>query len=132
MTSTSFPMCNSRKRQKTAGEPPGRSRCPSITELPCWPSPGPASYHPTSPQGSCAGEDIVPLVDIPTASIGASTLIRGIRKRRGRDNCIATGTGIVVADLCPVLLREKTISGRKRKRLLKDSIIRLLFHQRLI
>ncbi len=90
LTSTSSPVCMSRNRQKIAGYPPGRSRCPSITALPRWPGLGPTSYQPTPSHGFCVGVARSPLERILTCSIGALTPIAGIAR------CIGDATTLAV------------------------------------
>src|SRR5260370_9367489 len=83
VTSTSLPTCISRKRQNTAGYPPGRSRCPSITALPRSPGCGPRLYQPTSSHGFCAGVAKSPFDCVPILSTGALIAIAGMIRRTG-------------------------------------------------
>ena len=104
--------------QKTAGLPPGRSRCPSITALPFSPGCGPPLYQPTSVQGLCVGVARSLFERAPTDSTGASTPIAGMSK-------CPTGGGVGLAVVAastrpPILMaRASKIANRDQKSLLK-------------
>jgi hypothetical protein len=110
-TLTTSPIWSLCRFQKTAGLPPGRSRCPLITALPFSPGRGPPLYHPTSFHGLCVGVARSLFGRTPTDSIGASTPIAGMSKCPTRE-----GVGLAaeaVSKSPPTLMARASIRANK-------------------